>query len=85
MAKVVSTSQHKRLFAPYPVNKAKKIIGIFTPPADCVICPLCDKEISLSDCYKIVFSEYTQEVTDLIDYDEFIKNKSVCEKCEFHT
>ncbi len=84
IVEVVSVSQCKRASAPFPVDKAKTIIGIYSGDKKTADCPLCKKHISADACYEICCAECTQGIPGLITYDEIINGKEVCEKCRYH-
>lgn len=84
IAEVVSVSQHRRISAPYPVDRAKKIIGVFTPPTENVECPILNKGITPDECYEISCAECTQGIPGLISYEDIIKNKETCRRCKYH-
>ena len=84
IVEVVSVSQCKRTSAPFPLDKAKTIIGIYSGDKKTAECPLCKKRISADECYEICCAECLQGVPGLISYDEIIQGKETCEKCRYH-
>lgn len=84
IVEVVSVSQCKRSSAPFPVDKAKTIIGIYNGDKKTADCPLCKKKISADACYEICCAECTEGVPGLISYNEIANGKEICEKCRYH-
>ena len=75
---------------PMSLDKVKSIIGKFVPPKEDedgeqrIYCPMCNKKITVDDCYEIVCDPLTRDISGVITADEIEAKKEICERCKYH-
>lgn len=75
---------------PMALDKVKSIIGKFVPLEEDedgeqrIYCPMCNKRITIDDCYEIVCDPLTRDISGVITADEIEAKKEICERCKYH-